>query len=69
MTYVAFFGGSYFLAWCSLWLFWMCVPVAYLVFRILNRCLRSLNIALRGWPPSHCDADGDFLVSDTPHER
>jgi hypothetical protein len=61
MTYVEFFGGSYFLAWCSLWLFWMIVPIASLIFNLVNRILRSINIALRGWPPEHLDADGDFL--------
>ena len=25
-----------------------------------NRYLRSKNIAARGWPPAHLDADGDF---------
>lgn len=30
-------------------------------FLIMNRVLRSLNIALRGWPPPHVDADGDFI--------
>lgn len=29
-------------------------------FRLVNRVFRSINIALRGWPPAHCDADGDF---------
>ena len=61
MSYVEFFGGSYFLAWCSLWLFWMIVPIFALVFKLVNRILRSINIALRGWPPVHLDADGDFL--------
>lgn len=34
--------------------------LAYLVFRIVNRGFRAMNIAIRGWPPAHCDADGDF---------
>lgn len=25
-----------------------------------KRVLRSINIAARGWPPAHLDADGDF---------
>jgi hypothetical protein len=25
-----------------------------------NRWLRSRNIKHHGWPPPHCDADGDF---------
>lgn len=34
--------------------------LAYLVFRIVNRGFRAVNIAIRGWPPAHLDADGDF---------
>jgi len=59
MTYVEYFGDSYFLAWCSLWLFWMIVPLVQLVAKLINRLLRSLNIWFRGWPPAHLD--GDFL--------
>lgn len=29
-------------------------------FRLPNRYFRSRNIAKHGWPPEHCDADGDF---------
>lgn len=29
-------------------------------FRCWNRFMRMLNIRARGWPPSHCDADGEF---------
>lgn len=31
-----------------------------LCFRIPNRWLRGRNIRAKGWPPPHCDADGDF---------
>lgn len=69
MSYVEFFGNSYFLAWCSLWLFWMIVPLASLLLKIANRMLRSLKVLLRGWPPAHLDADGDFLPApETTHE-
>ncbi len=30
------------------------------LFRLPNRLLRHLNIRKAGWPPAHCDADGDF---------
>lgn len=30
------------------------------VFRMWNRFMRHLNIRAQGWPPAHCDADGDF---------
>ncbi len=29
-------------------------------FRLVNRYLRSRNIAARGWPPEYLDADGDL---------
>ena len=30
----------------------------------INRPLRHRNIKLHGWPPKHCDADGDFKKKD-----
>lgn len=35
------------------------VPAAVIMFAI-NRPLRHLNINKHGYPPAHCDADGDF---------
>lgn len=35
----------------------MCFKTPFWAF---NRYLRSRNIAARGWPPAHLDADGDF---------
>ena len=34
--------------------------VAVAAFKLANRALRHLNIRAHGWPPPHCDADGDF---------
>lgn len=31
-----------------------------LFFRLPNRIIRGMNIRKHGWPPAHCDADGDF---------
>lgn len=31
------------------------------VFLCCNRAMRALNIRKNGWPPPHCDADGDLL--------
>lgn len=46
---------------------WLAALFAYLlvkalgwVIKLLCRALRTINIALRGWPPPHLDADGDF---------
>jgi hypothetical protein len=36
----------------------LCLPFGF-AFRCWNRYLRSRNIAARGWPPEHLDADGD----------
>ena len=30
----------------------------------INRPLRAMNIRKHGWPPEHCDADGDFRKAD-----
>jgi hypothetical protein len=30
------------------------------IFRIYNRTLRHYNVKKHGYPPAHCDADGDF---------
>lgn len=34
--------------------------VAILFVRLPNRFWRHRNIRAHGWPPPHCDADGDF---------
>jgi hypothetical protein len=60
MTYLQFFGDSYFLAWCALWLFWAVLPLAQIGFMIINRILRTIKVIFRGWPPEHLDADGDW---------
>lgn len=30
------------------------------IFSIINRIIRHSNIATKGWPPEHLDADGDW---------
>lgn len=40
-----------------------------LVFLIWNRFMRMLNIRKHGWPPPHCDADGDFFSEDSREEE
>jgi hypothetical protein len=34
--------------------------VFHCIFRCWNRFLRCMNIRKNGWPPPHCDADGDY---------
>lgn len=38
----------------------LAVILAVSPFRMWNRYMRSKNIAAHGWPPPHCDADGDL---------
>lgn len=42
------------LSWCLAWI------LSGLIFRIVNRFFRVINIWENGYPPEHCDADGDF---------
>ena len=49
----------------SPWLafFLACLAVCLLeeiFFRLPNRIMRHININKHGYPPPHCDADGDF---------
>ena len=47
--------------WLSFFLGCMLAQVIiYIFFTLPNRFIRHLNIRAKGWPPSHCDADGDF---------
>lgn len=39
---------------------WVIGCLAGLVAKMFGRILRSINIAIRGWPPAHLDADGDW---------
>ena len=62
---ITFASGSpwlaFFLACLVLWFVAQLLLAPFnLVFRCWNRWLRSRNIAARGWPPAHLDADGDF---------
>ncbi|MDC3312707.1 hypothetical protein OAV22_02095 [Flavobacteriaceae bacterium] len=61
---MTFAGEHWFLFWCALWLWWgffvAWIAAVNAVSKLCNRILRSLNILMRGWPPEHLDADGDF---------
>lgn len=39
--------------------FMAALAVQALIF-VINRPLRHMNIRKHGYPPAHCDADGDF---------
>lgn len=53
------------LMFSGFWQFIGCFAVIYvvshLIFKVINRTLRTIKVALRGWPPDHLDADGDFF--------
>jgi hypothetical protein len=56
-----FASEHWFLTWCALWLFWAAYWLAgALLFRLPVRILRAIVVLLRGWPPAHLDADGDW---------
>ncbi len=45
---------TFFLALITLWI------IEAVLRYCINRPLRHANIRKHGWPPNHCDADGDF---------
>lgn len=38
--------------------------ISILFYKLPNRIIRGMNIRKHGWPPEHCDADGDFKKED-----
>jgi len=48
--------------------FFLIVVIGEVIVRVVvnlpNRILRHWNIRKYGYPPAHCDADGDFKSSD-----
>lgn len=45
---------------CFLLLYVIVYYSANLVLQIIHKVLRAKTIRLQGYPPAHCDADGDF---------
>lgn len=54
MNIFEFASGSPFLAFFLAIIIGDCIRIVY------SRTMRHLNIRKHGWPPAHCDADGDF---------
>ncbi len=48
--------------WMMIYLF-LSVPFKLIQFAI-NRPLRHRTIRKHGYPPAHCDADGDFKIEE-----
>jgi len=58
MTVLEFFHEHWFLGFFALCFTY---GIARAVLWLLpNRILRTIKVCVRGWPPSHLDADGDF---------
>ena len=53
---------SFFLAYIMYKLFAVILTYA------ISRPLRAMNIRKHGWPPAHCDADGDFKQEEVRGE-
>ena len=64
MGFWDFWHQHEFLAWCALWLvwgvIWLAAVVAEVAWKLCNRLLRTIKVCVRGWPPEHMDADGDW---------
>ena len=62
MNIYEFMSGS---PWLTFFLAWVVAGMAFtLVFRIWNRSMRVITMWKNGYPPEHCDADGDFKKVD-----
>lgn len=47
--------------WTAIFLALIALTVVEIVLRYcINHPLRAMNIRKHGWPPQHCDADGDL---------
>jgi uncharacterized membrane protein YoaT (DUF817 family) len=44
--------------------FFLACLAAYVVVKVWCRVWRHFDIKRNGWPPQHCDADGDFKGSE-----
>ena len=58
MTLIQFMSDHWFVSLLMLYI--VCQTVLKLVLLSWSRFMRHLNIRKHGWPPAHCDADGDF---------
>lgn len=42
-------------------LFVIALAIVNSILNLINRLIRHRNIALQGYPPPHCDADGESI--------
>jgi hypothetical protein len=50
--------------WLLLLLFSLAITLVNFTLRVIVRIIRMINIAIRGWPPEHLDADGDLTFRE-----
>ena len=60
---LTFFNDHVFLAFCFICACYYSIKL--LVFILPNGLFRCINIYKNGYPPAHCDADGDFKQKDS----
>ena len=63
MTAYQFMGDS---PWLTFFLAMLVYSLVRSVFFMLRQPLRAMNIRKHGWPPAHCDADGDYKQRRCP---
>ena len=54
MNALQFFADHWLICLIALWF------MVELVGRCYSRTMRTILVSLRGWPPNHLDADGDW---------
>ena len=70
MNIFEFMSGSPFLTFAiAFMLVSLSVSVVNHLFRVWNRMMRMLNIKHHGWPPPHCDADGEGVCNEPEEEE
>jgi hypothetical protein len=65
-------GFFYFLGYFLVMLIIINIPIRILTLLLrffINRPLRHWNIRKHGYPPEHCDADGDFKHEPEPKKN
>lgn len=61
MDFLEWCGRHWFLALVGMYLGYCIIRLPFsLAATLYRRALRTLMVALRGWPPEHLDADGDW---------
>ena len=65
----AFESGFWRFAGCFLIFYVIIEALIQTVIFLFNRFFRHWNIRKHGYPPSNCDADGDFLQTESEQKQ